>query len=106
MYIHIIDSILSSHSSHTSHCIEDSTDKDHLEQKTLSPLADKKPFKSASEATIAYWDNISKILLTQSPLNEPDRWAPSLRQISIESQTGLQSGEITELSTQSKRFVK
>lgn len=66
----------------------------------------KKPFKSAVEARAAYWDNLSKSLLTQSTLNELDRPAPSVAHIAIEAQPELQSGERRELLTKLNRAVR
>ena len=60
----------------------------------------------SAEALTAYWDNLSKIFLTQSALDEFDRRAPRPRQIATEGQPGLKSGEITEFSTQSKHACR
>lgn len=89
----------------------DSTDKDRLTDRTPSPLPLSKktntPSRSAAEKTTAFWDNLSKVILCQSYLNEVDRRAPRVRRITIRVQPPwLRSGEITEPSAELQRACR
>lgn len=76
-----------------------STSKDPLTDRTPLPLPPSKktknPFKSIAKPTTAYWDNLSKIYLSQGALNELDRRAFRLGRITVEGQSGLSSKELS-----------
>lgn len=78
----------------------DSTDKDRLTNRTPSPLPLLKKTntsRSAAKKTTAFWDNLLKVILCQSYLDEVDRRAPCVRRIAIRAHTPwLRSGEIIE----------
>lgn len=84
-----------------------SIDEDHLKNRTplLLPRLEKKERPDVDRMT-RYWDNLSQVYLTRSPLNELDRRATRHNRITIEGQPELKSGEITEPSIELRRAVR
>lgn len=77
---------------------------------TPSPLPSlkkkRKSFNLETEALTAFWDNLSKVYLSQSASFEIDRRARRRDCLAIEGPSGLRSGKTAELLTQLKRACR